>query len=475
MPLTDALPPLCGSTTSALFSKYTVERLQNYTRAGRINHGSSGFSGSQSFSRLFGPVCAWDCTCGATLLAWRGRKRVVQARNLCGQPAPRSAITSEQEAARYSRLGKGSFSIWQKWRTHDDALLSLPRTPLPSPKSGKVMALLPYGCGVNRSGRDGGVRLVKQLGAHFGRPQSTSKLVLLGESRRTHGRRNIWGSARQYYAQAVASTGVSPTVCTTRTAEGGNVTPNAIGPSAQINRNSLPSREQRQIPPIHIDAETSYSSKASHSRSILAHSPAYTHHTKATPLLSASHHIRSTTFVKALLPTQAHIRRHHTYQDVLKNNNKIIVRAQGDTWRDLVIRHSPIQTLDDQHLSQFSVNPFTMSAPQPQKEQPGSPELAPPPSEFSLGGVKSNLDTLVRGNKPESLNIDKEETAKSEEELRKGSGIMSPSITINEKEEEFIGSVDQGTTSSRFIIFNSQGEPVASHQLEFDNIYPQSG
>ena len=116
-----------------------------------------------------------------------------------------------------------------------------------------------------------------------------------------------------------------------------------------------------------------------------------------------------------------------------------------------------------------------MSAPQPQKEQPGSPELASPPSEFSLGGVKSNLDTLVRGNKPESLNIDKEEPAKSEEELRKRSGIMSPSITINEKEEEFIGSVDQGTTSSRFIIFNAQGEPVASHQLEFNNIYPQSG
>jgi glycerol kinase len=42
-------------------------------------------------------------------------------------------------------------------------------------------------------------------------------------------------------------------------------------------------------------------------------------------------------------------------------------------------------------------------------------------------------------------------------------------------DEWFIGSVDQGTTSSRFIIFNSQADIVASHQLEFDNHYPESG
>ncbi|KAK8045252.1 glycerol kinase-like protein [Apiospora rasikravindrae] len=39
----------------------------------------------------------------------------------------------------------------------------------------------------------------------------------------------------------------------------------------------------------------------------------------------------------------------------------------------------------------------------------------------------------------------------------------------------FIGSVDQGTTSSRFIIFNSWADPVAMHQIEFENLYPQSG
>lgn len=39
----------------------------------------------------------------------------------------------------------------------------------------------------------------------------------------------------------------------------------------------------------------------------------------------------------------------------------------------------------------------------------------------------------------------------------------------------FVGSIDQGTTSTRFLIFNSSGEPVASHQIEFRNLHPQSG
>lgn len=51
---------------------------------------------------------------------------------------------------------------------------------------------------------------------------------------------------------------------------------------------------------------------------------------------------------------------------------------------------------------------------------------------------------------------------------------------IEETEEErvkhwYVGSIDQGTTSTRFLIFNGHGEPVASHQVEFDNHYPHSG
>jgi glycerol kinase len=49
---------------------------------------------------------------------------------------------------------------------------------------------------------------------------------------------------------------------------------------------------------------------------------------------------------------------------------------------------------------------------------------------------------------------------------------MSPP---NSKETIYIGAIDAGTTSSRFIIFNAHGEPQAQHQIEFEQHYPQSG
>ncbi|OTB09578.1 hypothetical protein M426DRAFT_70782 [Hypoxylon sp. CI-4A] len=50
----------------------------------------------------------------------------------------------------------------------------------------------------------------------------------------------------------------------------------------------------------------------------------------------------------------------------------------------------------------------------------------------------------------------------------------TPMATTAEQ-EWFIGSIDQGTTSSRFLIFNRHMDPVASHQIEFENYYPESG
>lgn len=47
--------------------------------------------------------------------------------------------------------------------------------------------------------------------------------------------------------------------------------------------------------------------------------------------------------------------------------------------------------------------------------------------------------------------------------------------TMAPQQEQFIGSIDQGTTSTRFLIFNTSGEPVATHQIEFKQIYPQPG
>lgn len=39
----------------------------------------------------------------------------------------------------------------------------------------------------------------------------------------------------------------------------------------------------------------------------------------------------------------------------------------------------------------------------------------------------------------------------------------------------FIGSIDQGTTSTRFVIFNETGAIVTFHQMEFEQNFPQPG
>ncbi len=50
------------------------------------------------------------------------------------------------------------------------------------------------------------------------------------------------------------------------------------------------------------------------------------------------------------------------------------------------------------------------------------------------------------------------------------------STTLEEERQHWlVGSIDQGTTSSRFIVFNGEGEPLASHQIEFENLYPEPG
>lgn len=41
---------------------------------------------------------------------------------------------------------------------------------------------------------------------------------------------------------------------------------------------------------------------------------------------------------------------------------------------------------------------------------------------------------------------------------------------------QLLGAIDQGTSSSRFILFNAEtGRPVASHQQEFPSVYPEAG
>jgi glycerol kinase len=54
-------------------------------------------------------------------------------------------------------------------------------------------------------------------------------------------------------------------------------------------------------------------------------------------------------------------------------------------------------------------------------------------------------------------------------------GDEGPQLDEEKLKQFFIGSIDQGTTSTRFIIFDGIGEPVAQHQIEFKQNYPHSG
>ncbi|CAL5377966.1 unnamed protein product [Camellia sinensis] len=43
------------------------------------------------------------------------------------------------------------------------------------------------------------------------------------------------------------------------------------------------------------------------------------------------------------------------------------------------------------------------------------------------------------------------------------------------KENVFIGSIDQGTTSTRFILYDKNAHTFGSHQVEFTQFCPQAG
>ena len=40
---------------------------------------------------------------------------------------------------------------------------------------------------------------------------------------------------------------------------------------------------------------------------------------------------------------------------------------------------------------------------------------------------------------------------------------------------DFVGAIDQGTTSTRFMVFDHSGTEVARHQLEHAQILPRPG
>ncbi|KAI5307528.1 Glycerol kinase, partial [Ascosphaera atra] len=55
------------------------------------------------------------------------------------------------------------------------------------------------------------------------------------------------------------------------------------------------------------------------------------------------------------------------------------------------------------------------------------------------------------------------------------SGKKTEAAEEKKKPRKLIGAIDQGTTSSRFIIFDETGNPVAKHQVELSRIHEQPG
>lgn len=53
--------------------------------------------------------------------------------------------------------------------------------------------------------------------------------------------------------------------------------------------------------------------------------------------------------------------------------------------------------------------------------------------------------------------------------------IQDEKHRLDNLKERFIGAIDQGTSSTRFIIFDATGVPVASHLREFKQIHERSG
>ena len=46
---------------------------------------------------------------------------------------------------------------------------------------------------------------------------------------------------------------------------------------------------------------------------------------------------------------------------------------------------------------------------------------------------------------------------------------------MNPSAKQYVGAIDQGTTSTRFILFDREGNPAGSRQLEHKQIFPRAG
>lgn len=240
-----------------------------------------------------------------------------------------------------------------------------------------------------------------------------------------------------YRRPSAPSVSSSPTSPASSTTHGTNVTPTICSLSTQINRN----------PSIVVAAEPSSSRLYTTSSDLSPHpytstipSHLYTH--SDTPHISLFHRskpLKSLHQVKSFLPLYAHATRHTTYtqQRIIHSAHRLPLCNISTT---------------PKHITSSDMSAQNNEA------------------ETAQGGILESVTNALKA--VGIVSESKAEPAKTSESKSSNGGTSTPQIRTDDK---FVGSVDQGTTSSRFIIFNDQGMPVASHQIELENIYPQSG
>lgn len=82
----------------------------------------------------------------------------------------------------------------------------------------------------------------------------------------------------------------------------------------------------------------------------------------------------------------------------------------------------------------------------------------------------SDLDNSIEEQQQNHMDIHAYQTHDGNRSL-----IQNESRRPDELKNRFIGAIDQGTTSSRFIIFDCTGVPVAKYQVEYHQIHEHPG
>ncbi len=250
-----------------------------------------------------------------------------------------------------------------------------------------------------------------------------------------------------YFAHVANRGTVSPTVnSAARRAGEGNVTKKIA--AIKINRNSLTTGGSNSFSYTSPSSSSSLRCSFSSSSSIAKIYPAIITITQRTKLLKGSYNFRPHYHYLAQRSssTRALVKGFHTHTHILDKLSTGRLESKNHHLITNAPSHSANMSTESViHAAEVTLNTVT-------------------------NAVKKAPNAISRESKPDFIHFDK---PKAEDMMNRS--FMSPRININDEEERFVGSIDQGTTSSRFIIFNTEGQPVASHQIEFENIYPQSG